>query len=252
VDVIDRTSPVPLWAQLLSVLRERIASGTYNEAFPTDAQLEVEFSLSRHTTREAVRRLQDEGIIQRRRGVGTFVMPAAADRPYGTIYSLYRAIEAQGREQRSDVLDLSLVTDAEVAERLGVDASTALVRLERLRRVDGAPLAHDTAWLPADIARALLDVDFSRTALYDELARTCGVHPDAGSECVRPVLPDERDRILLQLDPDVATYRIERHAFAGDVPIEWRETLVRADRFALVAQWSPGSRHEPALAATAS
>lgn len=248
--VIDRTSPLPLWAQLLEVLRDRIASGRYDGGFPTDAELEAEFGVSRHTVRDALRRLQDSGVIVRRRGVGTFVVPAALEQPCGAIYSLYRAIESQGREQRSDVLALGVVTDASVADRLDLAPATELVRLERLRRVDGDPLARDTAWLPADIARPLLEVDFGRTALYDELARTCGVQPDAGSEWIRPVVPDDRDLELLELQPGEAAYRIERSASAHGRPIEWRESVVRADRFTFVARWAPGTRYEPTLTAS--
>lgn len=245
---VDRSSLLPLWAQLLAVLRERIEAGVYAEGFPTDAELAGEFGLSRHTVRDAVRRLQDEGIIDRRRGVGTFVVPAAMEQPCGAIYSLFRSIEAQGREQRSDVLGLAIVTDPPMAARLGLPPEADLVRLERLRRIDGAPLARDTAWLPVAIARPLLEVDFGRTALYDELDRTCGIHPDAGSEWIRPVLPDVRDRELLELGPGVAAYRIDRLAEARGRPIEWRESVVRADRFAFVARWSPGTRYEPMLA----
>lgn len=250
MSALDRSSPLPLWAQLLAMLRERISAGAYADAFPTDAELEAEFGVSRHTVRDAVRRLQEEGILERRRGVGTFVVPAALEQPCGAIYSLFRAIEGQGREQRSDVLGLSVVTDGGVAARLELDAGAELVRLERLRRIDGTPLARDTAWLPATIAGPLLQADFGRTGLYDELARRCGVHPDAGAEWIRPAVPDERDRALLELPPGVAVYRIDRRADAAGRPIEWRETLMRADRFTFVARWAPGTRYEPVLAAS--
>jgi GntR family transcriptional regulator len=250
VTAIDRSNPLPLWAQLLGILRQRVAAGEYVDGFPTDLQLSTEFGLSRHTVRDAVRRLHDEGLLDRRRGIGTFVRPATIEQPSGALYSLFRTIEAQGREQRSDVLDLSTVTDPPVAARLGLASDTALVRLERLRRVDGAPLAHDTAWLPADLACPLLEVDFSHTALYDELARTCGCQPDAGSEWVHPVLPDQADRRLLELHGRQAAYRIERLGLAGDRAIEWRESVVRGDTYTFVAHWSPTDRYAPALAPT--
>jgi GntR family transcriptional regulator len=250
VSVIDRSNPLPLWAQLLAILRERLAAGAYDDGFPTDDKLATEFELSRHTVRESVRRLQDEGLISRRRGVGTFVRRPPIEQPCGALYSLFRSIEAQGREQRSDVLDLSIVTDEQATTRLELDASTELVRLERLRRVDGNPLAHDVAWLPADIARPLLDVDFSHTALYDELAAVCQVHPDAGSEWIHPALPDATGRRLLGLAARTPVYRIERLAMAGPRPIEWRESLVRADHYTFVARWSPTTPYEPVFSPT--
>lgn len=250
MDPIDRSSPLPLWAQVLAVLRARIAAGDYEDGFPTDAELAAEFRVSRHTVRDALRRLQDQGILHRRRGVGTSVVASGLEQPCGTIYSLFRSIEANGHEQRSDVLDLSVVTEPVIAQRLELAPTTELVRLERLRRIDGSPLAHDTAWLPASVARPLLQIDFGRTALYDELARMCGVRPDAGAEWIRPAVPEARDRDLLELEPGVAAYLVERLATADGRAIEWRQTLIRADRFTFVARWSPTSRYEPVVAAT--
>jgi GntR family transcriptional regulator len=250
VRTIDRSDPLPLWAQLLTILRERLAAGDFGDGFPTDEQLTEVYGVSRHTVREAVRRLQAEGLVDRRRGVGSFVRPPAIEQPCGVLYSLYRSIEAQGHEQRSDVLDLSVVTDAEVADRLALAASSPLVRLERLRRIDGAPLAHDTVWLPHDVGAGLLDVDFTRTGLYDELARLGQPIPDAGGEWIHPLLPDAAERRLLGLPAREAVYRILRRGTSGDRPIEWRQTLMRADRYTIVARWSPTSRYEPVLAPT--
>jgi GntR family transcriptional regulator len=245
VSGIDRSNPLPLWAQLLGVLRQRVVAGDYDAGFPTDAQLAEEFDLSRHTVRDTVRRLQEEGIVMRRRGVGTFVSPPALEQNCGALYSLFRSIEAQGLEQRSDVLDLSIVTDATVAERLDRPDDVELVRLERIRRVEGLPLAHDIAWLPADVARPLLEVDFSHTALYDELARACHIHLDAGSEWIHPTIPDITERRLLGMRTREAAYRIERLGIAGEGAVEWRQSTVRADRYSFVAHWSPTARYEP-------
>jgi GntR family transcriptional regulator len=246
---IDRSSPMPLWAQLLDVLRERLDRGEYSEAFPTDIELTEEYGLSRHTVREAVRRLQDEGVVTRERGRGTFVRPPRIEQPTGAIYSLFRSIEAQGREQRSKVLDLDQTSDANVAARLELPADARLIRLERLRYVDTQPFAHDTAWLPAEIARPLLKVDFTHTALYDELVNRCGVRPTSGSEWIRTELPTPTDRELLGLRARQPVFTIERRSLFGSRPIEWRETVVRGDGYTFVAHWS-GDGYSAGLAPT--
>ncbi|MEZ5164965.1 MAG: UTRA domain-containing protein [Acidimicrobiales bacterium] len=104
----------------------------------------------------------------------------AFEQRLGALYSLFSSMEAAGVEQRSEVLDVGLVVDAAIADRLGLDDATELFRLRRLRLADDEPLALDTAWLPADLGRPLLGVDFSHTALYDELERSCGCRPDRG------------------------------------------------------------------------
>jgi GntR family transcriptional regulator len=242
---IDRSNPLPLWAQVLEDLRRRLAGGEFAAQFPTDNDLIGHYGVSRHTVREAVRRLQDEGVVNRERGRGTFVTAPAIERSWGAgvVYSLFRSVESQGYEQRSEVLDLSETTDEAVANRLALAVGEPLVRLERLRLVDGKPLAHDVVWLPAAVARPLLGVDFTHTALYDELASRCGVRPTAGSERVHAVVPDRVVGELLGLGPRQAAFAMERTSHAAIGPIEWRETLVRGDRYSFVATWSgPGGR----------
>lgn len=242
---IDRSSPMPLWAQLLADLRRRLADGEFSSQFPTDLDLTDEYEVSRHTVRDAVRRLQEEGVISRERGRGTFVTAPAIERSWGAgvVYNLFRSVESQGFEQRSKVIDLSETTDEEVVGRLALRAGAQLVRLERVRLVDGQPLAHDVVWLPATVARPLLGVDFTHTALYDELATRCGLRPTAGKEWVNAVVPDRRQRDLLGLGARQAAFSMERLSHADDRPVEWRETIVRGDRYTFVATWSQGRGH---------
>jgi len=248
VRTLDRSSPLPLWAQLLDDLRGRLHAGEFAESFPTDLELTSEYGVSRHTAREAVRRLQAEGVITRERGRGTFVRVPTFEQPTGALYSLFRAIEEQGLEQRSEVLDRGIVVDAAVADRLDLPPDAELVRFERLRFADGAPLAHDIVWLPAAVARPLLDVDLTRTALYDELKRCCGVWPVAGTERIATELPDPAERRLLRLAARQPVFRIQRRSVddAGRT-IEWRETAVRGDRYAFVAEWSPAAGYRTEL-----
>jgi GntR family transcriptional regulator len=246
---IDRSGTQPLWTQVLADLRHRIDEGEIRDAFPTDHELVEHYGVSRHTVREAVRHLSADGIISRERGRGTFITSPTIEQATGAIYSLFRSIQASGLRQRSEVLDLSVVTDAEVAERLGLRGSSKLVRLERVRYAGDDPLAHDTAWLPRSIAAPLLDVDFSETALYDELSRTCGVRPTSGTEWINTEVPDMDETRRLAIDAHTAVFRICRLSRAADTPIEWRETVVRGDRYTFVANWSPTGTYRAELTA---
>lgn len=238
---------MPLWAQVLEDLRARLDAGEFVETFPTDLELTREYGVSRHTAREAVRRLQAEGVVSRERGRGTFVRTPTIEQPTGAIYSLFRSIEARGLDQTSEVLDLSTVTDPERAARLELAEGASLVRLERLRSADGQVLAHDTAWLSASVAHPLLEVDFTHTALYDELARRCGVRPTSGTEWIATELPDRAERDHLGIGAKQPVFRIHRLSTAGGTPLEWRETVIRGDRYTFVAQWSPTEGYETVL-----
>jgi GntR family transcriptional regulator len=246
--MIDRHSALPLWAQVLADLRRRLASGEFGQRVPGDDELTAQYGVSRHTVREAVRRLQNEGVVERGRGRGTFVKDTMIEQPLGAIYSLFRSVEEQGYAQRSIVRRLEERIDAEAAEMLGCPPGTPLIYLERLRFADDVPIVLDCSWLPAALARPLLTVDFTHTALYQELHVRCGVQPDAGWERIRPVLPGPEQRALLLLPARAPALAVERLASRQTTPVEWRHSLVRADRFSYVARWTAqdqASQFEP-------
>jgi len=246
---VDRSSPMPLWAQLEAQLRQRLEAGEFHDRFPTDTELVDEYQVSRHTVREAIRHLNRTGILRRERGRGTVVNRAEFEQPLGALYSLFQSIESSGVEQRSVVLALREETDRTAAGHLGLAPDAPLVFLERIRCADGAPLAIDRTWLPMSIGAPLLHSNFEHTALYDEMERLCGVRPNAGWERIAPLVPSPAERETLQLKRGQAAFFIERLSTAGDQRIEWRTTTVRGDRYRFVSQFEAGSA--PALVATA-
>lgn len=231
---LDRSLSRPLWLQLLDDLTRRLHSGEFVDAFPGELALGDEYGVSRHTVREALRRLREAGTVSAARGRAPRVLPATEiDQALGLPYSLFASVEQAGLEQLSVVRVLDIRQDEVVADRLGLDNAEPLLYLERLRLADGEPLALDRVWLRASIASPLLQADFTRTAVYDELAHRCGVVLSGGQEKLRAAIPTVTERHTLALDVDTAVFVIDRLGCADGVPIEWRHTLVRADRFSV-------------------
>ncbi|GAA4301577.1 UNVERIFIED_ORG: GntR family transcriptional regulator [Bacillus sp. AZ43] len=253
---LDRHTNTPLWRQLAADLRDRLDGGEFTEGFPGEVELGLQYSVSRHTVREALRQLRADGVISTGRGRRPRL--AALDpviaQPTGIAYSLFSSVEACGLVQTSVVRVLTLRADGVIAPRLGLEESTPLVHLERLRLADDRPLALDRVWLPASIGEPLLDVDFRRTSLYEELART-GIPVTGGQETVRAVIPSRAEHDALDLQPPSAVFSVERTGTSSGVPVEWRHTLIRADRFALTSTLDPrpGATEPPSgdLAASA-
>ncbi len=235
---IDRSNPLPLWAQIEADLRRRMRAGAFDDRFPSEYELVADYGVSRHTVRETLRRLREEGILDSGRGRGTWVRKTRIEQPLGALYSLFRSVEAQGLEQRSVVRALEVRIDATVARRLDKPADTEFVYLERLRLADSEPLALDRAWLPRAVAGPLLDADFSHSGLYDELANLTGTRLTGGNELITAVVPAGVNRRLLKLPTGTAAMEVRRTGCLLNQPVEWRETLVRGDRFSVAAQWS--------------
>ncbi len=231
---------MPLWSQVLQDLRGRLSAGEFVESFPGDVELTGYYQVSRQTVREALRRLQAEGVIERGRGRGSFVRQLPIEQQLGTLYSLFRSVEAQGHVQTSTVRSLEIRRDREAADLLGCDPDDDLVYLERIRMVDGWPVVLDCSWMPACLASPLLGADFGHTALYRELEQRCGLRPDSGWERISPVMPTAEQRRLLGIGTRDPAYGIERLACQGPLAVEWRHGVIRADRFRFVARWGDG------------
>jgi len=236
---LRRDDPLPLWAQLRQDLRDRLASGEFAGGFPGEMALRQEYGVSRNTVREALRTLRAEGLVTAERGRAPRVLdPVEIQQPLGTLYSLFASVEAAGQDQRSVVRTLDRRADGVIAAKLGLEASSPLIYLERLRLAGPEPLAVDRVWLAGDVAAPLLDADFTHTSVYTELARRAGVRVESGTETIHAAMPSHAEYALLGCPRGTGTFVIERLGRAGDRTIEWRQTIVRGDRFAFHAEFS--------------
>ncbi len=243
---LDRSSPLPLWAQIVDDLRRRLIEGQFESRFPTDEELTREYEVSRQTVREAVRRLSQEGLVVRQRGRGSSVAQPLLEQPLHSLYSLASTVRARGIEERSEVLSADTrMAGPEIAAKLEVESSTDVVFIERLRFAGTEPIAWDRSWLRNEHAAALLGAELSSGGLYELLATYCAVRITGAWERIRPVVPEPAERKLLRLPWKVAAFSIERLAVLGETPIEWRRSLIRGDRYSLVAQWPAGGNFRP-------
>ena len=157
---------------------------------------------------------------------------------------MFQSVESAGVEQTSEILRLEVTTDRLAAAQLGIPEEAQLVLVERLRLAGGVPLSVDRAWLPHEFASTLLDVDWSHTALYAELAKAGAQVPNQGWERLTPIVPSSADRAMLGLQKSDAAFFLERLGCRDQSPIEWRTTIIRGDRYRFVTDWSAGTRSE--------
>lgn len=235
---LDRGSPVPLWAQLEAELRRRLTSGEFTHRFPTDRELVDTYKVSRHTARDAVDRLCVDGLLERRRGRGTFIRKEL-EQPAGALFSLFRAVEAQGAKQTIVVRARIECTDPAAAAQLELDSNAPLVLIDRMRFADGEPLVIDKVWLPAEIGRQLMSADLTVGVIYHHLARECDITVVAGWERIRPSIPTPEEREALEMPEGTAVFKIERMGRTADRRVEWRVSIVRGDRYSFVTNWDP-------------
>jgi GntR family transcriptional regulator len=237
---LDSSDPLPLWAQLARELRRRLASGEFDDKFPTELELAGAFRVSRATVREAIRRLRGEGLLDARRGSGTFVVHRHLDAPILGTSGLAQAITAAGHIETSKVLRVEPAPAGETAARaLGTTSRETVLYVERLRYADGEPLALDRSALALDPAerRAFAGGDLTQGSLYGLLEERCGLRITGGREQLRAAACSPAERKLLRPGPQEGVLEVERVAYATDRAVEWRRSLVRGRGYVLSATW---------------
>jgi GntR family transcriptional regulator len=143
-----RPNRVPLSTQTQQYLRELIERGMYmpGEQLPSEKELSVQLGISRSTLREALLNLEQEGIVIRRHGVGTFVAPGYEDRLESGLERLESILELasrQGFQVRIEGLEVrQIAADAGMGERLQVPPGTELTSVRRAILVDETPVAY--------------------------------------------------------------------------------------------------------------
>jgi GntR family transcriptional regulator len=226
---------LPLYRQIETDVRDRIRSG---DLLP-GAKLETEFELmdrygvSRATVRQALRELVAEGLLEIRRGLGTYVTQRRFEHTIGGFYSFSREIERHGLVPGTRVLGLGVEpADDVVAAVLGLAPGAPVVALRRLRLAGDDPLVVETSYLPAERFPGLEAVDFGRVRLYDTLTAAYGCRPTRARETFEPVLVTADEAALLGQRRGEPALRVERVAFdQDDAPIEFCRSTVRGDRY---------------------
>jgi GntR family transcriptional regulator len=155
--------PIPLYHQLEQELRARITRGEFKsgEALPTEERICHQYGVSRITVRRALDALIAEGLIVKRRGVGSFVAPPSAGgiRSVRLSGSLDEFLASAGTLQ-TKVLSLQETDAPEEAIRgLRLDEGSRCTRFELLSYLEGAPLGHHNLYLPLSIGRRVSSAD---------------------------------------------------------------------------------------------
>jgi GntR family transcriptional regulator len=228
-------SRLPLYRQIEERLREGIRNGELRPGAQVapEPELMAEYGVSRATVRQALGGLIAEGLLEIRRGRGTYVTAPRFEHTIGGFYSFSREIERHGLTPGTRVLDLRIQPAGEVvAEALGVPVATSVVALRRLRLAGDDPLVVETSHLPAARFPGLEEVDFGRVRLYDTLLNRYGCRPTRAKETFEPILLTADEASLLDQRRGEPALRVERIAFdQDDHPIEFCRSTVRGDRY---------------------
>ena len=228
----------PRYEQLYRHIAAAISSGVLEPQaqIPPERDLAALAQVSRVTVRQAVAHLVSDGVLEQRRGAGTFVrqQPQRLEQSLSRLISFTEHMQQRGKTSTSVILQRGLFPPhPEEQMALGIASSERVARIERLRSADGLPMAVEWSSLPEDI---LPDPDLVQTSLYAVL-RATGNAPARAVQRVTAVNLTSDQAHLLNLADGAAVLRIDRTAYlASGRPIEFTKGLYRSDIYDFIAE----------------
>ena len=173
----DKKTKKPRYRQLVDSLMADIRSGklAVGERLPSEHELLEQHNVSRHTVREALRVLQELGLIRRRQGLGTVVCSSEASPSYiQVIHSLAELMQYPPDSKLSVVETAEVKTTRALAKRLGCRVGRVWTRIGAVRRLrdSGLPICWSDLYVLPEYASVAKKIGRSRRPVYEIIERT--------------------------------------------------------------------------------
>ncbi|ALV44188.1 DNA-binding transcriptional regulator, GntR family [Arthrobacter alpinus] len=229
---IDRSSPIPLYHQVVKGIEAAIHSGHLIPGSKLDNEIDLaaQLNLSRPTMRKAMDELVRSGLLVRKRGVGTQVVASQVRRPL-ELSSLFDDLSARGSKPSTSVLTFTHIeADLPTIAALGLDAGSKVYHFTRLRKVDGKPLALMENWVRDDIT-TIDEAMLASQGLYGIL-RNAGVNFRLASQSIGAMVANDYQAPLLEAGVGSALVTMDRTALddKGRM-VETGHHVYRADNY---------------------
>ncbi len=230
---INHKSKVPLHAQVEELLRELIASPEYQKGafLPREVELANRLGVSRNTIRQATNKLEYEGLLIRKKGVGTKVAPPQLlSTSLSNWHSFTKEMQSRGINVINLSLDLEKVkANEKMASFFNIKPGTTIIRLSKLKGVDKSPIVFFESFFHPRIE--LTHEDDLGKPLYQLLEEKYGIVVERSNENISARMAGNQAKRLQVKKQDPILFR-ERFVYdPGGRPIEYSLGYYRSDKF---------------------
>ena len=230
---LDKQSCVPLYYQLADQLREDLKKSEFNpnEPLPSENELMSKYNISRGTIREAMRILIRDGLVERRRGIGTFVVPPKIDHATDGITSFSRVMLQTGRRPSAKVLKLETIpAPYHISENLQIPKNTNVVLIKRLRYANGESLMIERSYYREKVGKNLYNEDLTGS-IYTMWKTKYNYHLVRSEKTLEVISVESQDAKLLNIPKNSPVVILKRLVFFDhNLPVEYAEDIYRSDR----------------------
>lgn len=226
------SSNIPAYQRIQGSIRKRIDTGQLRPGDPVSSERDLAklHQVSLMTARHALTTLEREGLVERRRGIGTFV--AAPKIHFNKLMSYTEQMAARSLNAGSRILSLkSISNEPEIAARLSLSDGEPIIKLERLRHADEEPFALETCYLSQNNFPGLLNAPLERGSLFAYLERTYDVKLGYSDEEIDATAAEPQTAELLGVPRREPLLRIRQIIFSTQgKPLIYALGIYRSDR----------------------
>ena len=231
---LDESSPVPLYYQLRELIAGTIEEGEYGPEYklPSEQTLAETFGLSRMTVRQATSALVNDGVLVRKRGLGTYISPPKVEQGL-RLAGFTEDMERRGMVPSTRILAIQHIQATEnTARALDISKGDTVIVLERLRFADGEPMAYERCHLSVQRFPDLEEQIVRQQSLYTVLTRKYAVEPVKARQILEATVATGREAELLKVSKGAPLLLLERSTLdKTGTAIEFVKSLYRADRY---------------------
>jgi GntR family transcriptional regulator len=236
----DSNNRLPLYAQVENVIIGRISNGSLppGTRLPSEDSLVEEYAVSRTTIRAAIQSLVQRGLVEIRRGKGTFVTHPKIIQELTELTGFVEDMQALGRRATAKVLDQQVVAANQVvAHQLALPQGAPVVRIQRVRLADGMPLSFDETYLPKELGEKVMADNLETEPIFSLLERKYSTPLVEAEYRLEAVCADATVARALCLGVASAIFLIERTSYSIEHrPIDYEKLHYRGDRIRFVTR----------------
>jgi GntR family transcriptional regulator len=237
---VDSNSALPLYAQVEAILATSISEGTFppGSRLPNEDELVERYAVSRTTIRQTIQNLIRRGLVEIRRGKGTFVAQPKITQELTELSGFVEDMKALGRHASARVIDKQLVPANEsVARQLAIPTGAPVVRIQRVRLADHSPLSFDETYLPQEIGEKIIENDLETEPIFSLLEQKYKIPLVEAEYRLEAVAADTTVARALGIGTGSPIFLIERTSYrAGRQPIDCERLYYRGDQVRFVTR----------------
>lgn len=232
---LDATKAAPLYRQLAEHLRQSILEGKWRngDMIPSESDMMKQYQVSRMTVRQAIALLEQDGLVRKEQGRGTFVVFQSAEQDMLGFHDFAKDLRRRGRVGTFRILRFELISVPKALEEIfGMTQTDQVYLIHRLKIADGKPVMFERLYLPRDFVPDLPEDEVHRVWLSELLPRRYGFHLERARKVVQPIVIGEEEARVLGVSPRSIGLLVDRITWAKEQiarPLVVTRSIVRGD-----------------------